>query len=83
LRIRKHDGTGLGAVHSRLPGALSADDIAVRVEFLGVLAEIANVSSLVLCVPIECVLGKYAVDIKDVVDNSRAHALNGDVLNFL
>src|SRR5215217_954338 len=64
LRVGLHEDPWLSAVDSGVPGALGADDLAVTVEFGGVLAEVPDVAATVLGVVVAGPLGQDVVQIE-------------------
>ncbi len=72
-----HHNARACAVHSVLPGAAKARNPTVR-QFIGVFAEVPDISLFVLSEPIKRVFGKFAIG-EDLVVNFNA----GDSVNQL
>src|SRR5207249_10897032 len=71
--MSEHDDSWLDAVDPGLPGAERADDVALRVERLGVFPEVPHGAISVLRIEVERILGQDAVEISLIVDHRRAH----------
>src|SRR5207244_5391507 len=69
-----HEDAGHGAVDAGPPAALGAHDVPVRVELLGVLAEVPDVARLVLDVVVERRLLEHAPEPELVVHDDAGDA---------
>ena len=72
--MREHDDPGDGAGDAGLPRAVRAEEAAVPVVLLRVLAQVPDVAVLVLRVPVLGVLDQAAVELDDVVHDRRGDA---------
>ena len=83
LWMRFHDNPRLRSTHASSPRSFGAYDIAVFIEFLGVLPKIPDISVPVLCEIVKCILPQETSLKNSVVNYPTSHAVDhqGSVCN--
>src|SRR4051812_22977275 len=76
MRVGEHEDSGVGAVDAALPAPLGALDAAVGVQLGRRLAEVPDVSGLVLGIPVLSLLAQPSAQEEPVADDRAADSLD-------